>query len=185
MRRVNLLVLFALFGVLALPLALPTPAHATLNGPCFASADISGDDGAPYEPIDPGAKTGVYTVPIAGSADYEGGIDVQPPEEGRPISGSVAVGLPLGFSVNIKTWSDEDATRTGDAGNITWDLPAATPRGIEFEVSGSHSDLSNCSGAIVVKLDGNLLDSAAGLATVAGTLLTGAFTLATGIPTKN
>lgn len=184
MRRLNLLVLAALFGALVMPFALLTPAHATLNGPCQASASISGEDGGAFESIDPRAKTGVYTVPIAGSADYTGGIDVQPPEEGRPISGSVAVGLPLGFSVNIKSWSDEDATRTGDSGTITWDLPAATPRGIEFGVSGSHSDLANCSGAIAVKLEGDLLDSAAGLATVGITIVTGLFTLATGIPTK-
>jgi hypothetical protein len=169
MRRVNLLVLFALFGALALPLAIPTPAHAVLNGPCFVQATVSGEDNQPFDPIDPGAKTGVYVVPITGSADYDGGIDVQVPEEGRPISGSVAVALPFGTSVNIKTWSDEDATRIADQGTVTWDLPGATPRGIEMTVSGSHSDLAPCSGAITVKLDGGLLDSAVGLVTAAAT----------------
>ena len=184
MRRLNLLVLAALFGALALPLAIPTPAHATLNGPCFASAAVSGNDGGTYETIDPAAKTGVYTVPIAGSAAYDGGINVDVPEEGRPISGSVSVGLPMGLSIDIKSWSDDDATRTGDVGTVTWDLPDFTPRGIEFGVSGSHSDLQSCSGSITVKLEGDLLDSAVGVVTTAATVLTGLFTLATGIPTR-
>jgi hypothetical protein len=184
MRRLRLLMLGSLFALFAAPLAFPTPAHATLNGPCFVQASISGNDGGSFESVDPAAKTGVYTVPIAGSAAYNGGINVTPPEEGRPISGSVSVALPLGGSVQIKSWNDEDATNTSDAGSVTWDLPDITPRGVEMTVSGSHSDLQPCSGSITVKLDGGLLDSAVGVATAVGTVLLAAFTLLTGIPTK-
>ena len=54
---------------------------------------------------------------------------------------------------------------------ITWDLPDATPRGIEMTVSGAHTDLANCSGSISVKLDGGLTDSAAGKASMALTVI--------------
>jgi hypothetical protein len=184
MRRIRQLALVALFAAMAAPLALPTPAHATLNGPCFVRATVSGDDGGSFDAIDPQAKTGVYTVPIAGSANYDGGIGVEVPEDGRPISGSVSVALPLGGSVNIKSWSDDDATNTTDQGTVSWDLPDLTPRGIEMSVSGFHNDLQNCDGEITVKLDGGLFDSAVGIVSAIATVAAGAFTLLTGIPTK-
>jgi hypothetical protein len=184
MRRVNLLILTALLVGLALPLLQSSPAHASLSGPCFVTASVSGNDGGTFETINPQAKTGVYTVPITGSANYDGGINVSVPEEGRPISGSVSVSLPFGTSVSIKSWSDDDAKSTGDKGSVTWDLPDATPRGIEMTVSGSHSDIQGCSGSISVRLDGGLLDSVAGVATTVATAVTGLLALLTGIPPK-
>jgi hypothetical protein len=147
-------------------------AHAELNGPCEAKATISGD-GGPYETIDPKAKTGVYTVPLAGSAAYTGSIAVSPPPAGRAISGNVGVALPIGGALTLKTWSDEDATRTSDAGRSQLTLPAATPRGIEITVSGSHADLQSCSGSITVKLAGGLTDSTTGLVSLALTAVAG------------
>lgn len=148
-------------------------AHAQLDGPCQGKATISGANGGTYESIDPKAKTGVYTVPIAGSADYTGSIAVSPPPAGRPISGSVQVALPMGSTLTLKTWSDDDATKTSDSGTISWDLPAATPRGIEMTVSGSHADLQSCSGSVTVKLQGGLTDSATGVASLALTGIAG------------
>ncbi|MDA0353020.1 MAG: hypothetical protein O3A10_12515 [Chloroflexi bacterium] len=151
---------------------------ANLNGPCFVSGTIEGAGG-----YDPSASGGVYTVPIAGSASYAGGIEISNvPDEGRPISGSVSVALPLGISVQIKNWSDEDSTKTTDAGSVTWDLPDATPRGIELTVSGNHNDLSNCDGSMVVKLEGGLLDSTTGLITLALTVITGGLMAFAGLP---
>jgi hypothetical protein len=186
MRRVRLLMLGGLFALLAAPLAIPTPASATLTDPCSAEADVTGDDGTAYGAITPKTNSGVYTVPIKGSASYNGLlVGVQEPEEGRAHDGFVEVALPLGFSVNIKSWSEDDSTKVSDSGTVSWDLPAATPRGVEMTVSGEHHDpLGPCSGSITVKLDGGLLDSAVGVATAVGTVLLAAFTLLTGIPTK-
>jgi len=187
MRPVRLFALAALLiAMAAAPLALPTPAHASISGPCFVTAAVSGSDGdtATYETIDPQAKTGTYTVPISGSAAYNGGINVQVPDGGRAISGSVSAKLPFGLSVQIKSWQDDDATETGDVGTVTWDLPDATPRGIPITVSGSHSDIQGCSGSITVKLDGSLMDSPVGVATTVLTAATGLLALFAGVPTK-
>jgi hypothetical protein len=151
----------------------PGVAQAKLNGPCQAQATITGADGVTYEAIDPKAKTGVYTIPIAGSAAYTGGIAVNPPPAGRKISGSVALALPMGGGLPLKSWSDDNATSTQDSGTITWNLPAATPRGIEMTVSGSHADLQPCDGEITVKLAGGLTDSTTGIVSLALTALAG------------
>jgi hypothetical protein len=192
MRRLNLVVLVALFSALLLPLTTPTPAEAVLTGVCNGQADISGDDGTSFGKITPKTNSGVYTVPIKGAAAYTGQLDgVSEPDEGRAHNGFITVALPslvraLGISdPTIKTWNEEDSTSVADAGSITWDLPGVIPRGVEMTVSGSHNDpLGSCTGSISVKLDGGLLDSAAGVATAVGTVLLGALTLLTGIPTK-
>jgi hypothetical protein len=89
------------------------------------------------------------------------------------------------MSVNVKTWQEEDSTKVSDAGSVDWDLPAFTPRGIEVTVSGEHHDpLGSCNGSITIKFDGSLFDSAAGLATLGATVVTGLITLVAGIPTK-
>ena len=113
------------------------------------------------------------------------------PDEGRAHSGFVTVALPslvtaLGIDdPTIKTWNEEDSTSVADAGSITWDLPAVTPRGVEMTVSGAHNDpLGSCTGAISVKLDGGLMDSVSGVATAVGAVVLGTLTLLTGIPTK-
>jgi len=184
MRLPRMVMMAVLVAVFATPMLIPGVAHATLNGPCEAQATVSGDGGGSYESIDPKAKTGVYTVPISGSANYSGSIDVEPPEDGRPISGSVQVALPAGGSITIKSWSDEDAEGTSDTGTVTWDLPDITPRGIEMNVSGSHSDLVSCSGAITVKLDGGLTDSPTGVVSLVLTLLTGLGMAFSALPKK-
>lgn len=172
MHRFRLTMMAMVVAALVAPLLAIDVAHASLDGPCQAQASISGKDGGTYESINPATKTGVYTVPIAGAANYSGSIAVTPPEEGRPISGWVSVALPLGSSLSLKTWQDEDATNTSDAGVITWDLPDAMPRGVEMTVSGAHSDLANCSGSLSVKLDGGITDSAAGMASLVLTAAT-------------
>ena len=185
MRRANLIGLWALFLALAFPLTIPTPASATLTDPCTASADVTGDDGTSFGSITPKTKTGVYTVPLKGEASYNGALaGVEEPDEGRHHDGYVAVELPLGMSVNVKTWGEDDSTKVSDAGTVDWDLPEFTPRGVEVTVSGEHNDdlIGSCSGAITVKFDGNLFDSATGLVTAGLTVATGLLTLATGIP---
>ena len=137
MRRFNPWVVVALFIALAAPLAIPTPAHAVLTGVCSAQADVSGDDGTAFGTINPKTKTGVYTVPIKGSASYTGLlVGVSEPEEGRAHNGSVTVALPgivsaLGIpDPTIKTWQEDDSTAVSDSGSVTWDLPGVTPRGV-------------------------------------------------------
>lgn len=79
-----------------------------LTGGCTATGNIEG-----YGTVDPASSGGVYTVPKSGSASYTGSVPVQ--GEDRQISGEVGVELPLGLPrLTIKTWSDEDATRTAD-----------------------------------------------------------------------
>ena len=141
---------------------------ADLDGPCNASASIPG-----FGSIDPRASGGVYTVPSAGSASYtanDGGSGVD--DEDRAISGSVSIALPVG-SVSIKTWGDEPARRHADSGTVTWDIPDLLP-GIIFTVSGSHFDPPGselCRGSIQVKIEGNILDSPVGIASLLLTAL--------------
>ncbi len=193
MRGFRLAFIAMLVGVLAVPFAISgvsaqpdTSASdgsraADMNPNCFVSGAIEGSGG-----YDPAASGGVYTVPIAGSASYDGGVIVDVPDEGREISGAVSVALPLGFSVGIRDWSDDDATGTTANGDVTWDLPDATPRGVPMTVSGFHNESGSpyCDGSISVKLEGGLLDSATGLVTAAITVITGVLTALTGIPSR-
>lgn len=193
MRRVNLLVLFALFGALAMPLALPTPAHATLDDPCFAEGTLQAEDGTSFGTVMPKTNSGVYTVPIKGMSSYTGGMAVDEPDEGRAYNGSIQVELPavlgaLGFKdPTIHTWENPDSTSvTADPGVVDWELPDATPRGVEMTVSGTHNDpLGSCSGSISVKVDGGLFDSPVGFVTTLATLATGAVLGLAGIPKGN
>ena len=173
MRRFPLIAVATAVLIASMSLVAPRPVHAELNGPCEAEATISAPEGGEYENLHPTAKTGIYTVPIAGSAAYAGSISVNPPPEGRTVSGRVGIVLPMGNAFTLKSWSDPDATKTADSGTVSWDLPAATPRGIEMTVSGTHTDMESCSGAITVRLEGGLTDSATGLASLAVTAVAG------------
>lgn len=172
-------VALALLGVTAH--AQPTGSDGTvpanLNGPCEVFATISGSGAT----VDPAASGGVYTVPIDGSASYNGSIAV--PAEERPVNGSVWVVTPPGFpSITIRSWDDPYATTVSDAGSVSWSLPGALPRGIELTVEGFHNDAASCDGSIVVKLEGGPLDSPVGVASVVLTFVTAGGLLFVAVP---
>ncbi len=152
------------------------PPH--FEGPCQLSATIVENGAA----IDPAASGGVYTAPMSGSATYSGSIAVPP--ENRAHHGSVRVVTPPGIpSITLRSWEDEDTDTVADSGSVSWDLPAVLPRGIVLTVEGFHEDTGGtCEGSIKVKLEGGILDSPVGIASLAMTALTGVALGAAALP---
>lgn len=137
---------------------------ADADGPCAATATLSNG-----ETVDPYASRGVYTAPFEGSASYTGSIDVA--EERRFFSGRVWVNTPLGTTITIKSW-DGDGDNVGDTGSVTWSIPKFLPAGVIVTVRGQHNDAeADCSGSIVVKLEGKFTSSPIGPASIALTVL--------------
>ncbi len=139
---------------------------AALTGPCTATATIN-ETGVGINP----SASDEFTAPIKGSATYQGSVSV--PAEERPIAGEVSVTMPPGFpGIKIKQWQDDTATNVSDSGTVTWDLPAALPRGITVTAQGYHIDGSaRCDGWMRVKLEGGITDSPAGVASLALTII--------------
>ncbi len=145
------------------------PPNAT--GPCEAQATLSNG-----VVVDPYVWSGVYEIPLSGSAQYSGAVtgSVTPP---RPISGEVYIDGPLGAKVSVFddwTWSEPDSDLVTKSGSVDWDLPSWLPRGTELTVSGVHNDVGFvCEGSITVELEGDFFDSPLAVASVVGTVLSG------------
>ena len=160
-------------SLLGAALALAQPASAQdATGPCMANAQLS--NGVTVDPYDPSLEGVVYEIPTSGTAEYQGSVQGASPP--RPISGKVSVAGPPGFGdITIDDrwiWSDDDATGTSDAGQVSWDLPSVLPRGVELEVNGEHQEngVVTCEGTIKVKLEGGFFDSPMGFVAVGGTV---------------
>lgn len=151
------------------------PPNAT--GECRAFAEIEG-----YQTIDPYRSSGVYEIPLSGTARYEGatpggGEGIEVPE--RQISGEVVIKTPPGIPDIQLTdaWSwNEPATGTFDAGTVDWDLPSALPRGVPFRVEGYHAEegITVCEGYVDVEVEGGLFDSPFAPVSLGGTALAAA-----------
>lgn len=165
--------------VVGLGLTLPATAAAQANDPpnatggCTANAVI--DDGTV---IDPYVSSGVYEVPISGSATYEGSVpEVETP---RPINGKVEILTPPGIpniSIDDKwTWDDPEATRLDDSGEVSWDLPSVLPRGVQITVEGFHAENGTvvCEGSVTIEFEGGPFDSPLTPISLVGTALAGA-----------
>lgn len=145
------------------------PPNAT--GPCRAQATLSNG-----VVVDPYVSSGVYEIPLTGSAQYSGAVtaSVTPP---RPISGEIYIDGPLGAKISVFddwTWSDDSADLVEESGTVDWDLPSWLPRGTELTVSGVHNDAGFvCQGSVTVELEGGFFDSPLGTVAVVGTVLSG------------
>jgi hypothetical protein len=147
-----------------------------ISGPCQVTATISGEGAAEAD--------GVYTIPHEGSASYVASISTD--DEDRPHNGQVQAQTPIpGLNIDIHDpWSGE-ADGNSDSGTVDWDIPSWVPGGIEINVSGFHNDTAgNCSGSATFKLDGGILDSPAGIASLVLTALFGLGLIGSALPTR-
>lgn len=162
-------------------LATASPAGAELNGPCEAQGTIH-ETGLT---IDPSVSDGPFEVPLEGTVDWSGqvgagGQDTDP----RSTDGAIAVIAPplidkladvAGGLLEFRDWGDDDAVSTAEADTDTYELPSFTPRDTEILVEGFHDDpVGNCDGHVTVIVEGSALDSPLAVASLAGTVITGA-----------
>jgi hypothetical protein len=164
--------------VLAAFVVLPTTADATprvVNGPCAGSGAFKNGGFTKTA-----AETGVVTIPLADDVAWQGSISA--PTGNVPYSGQIKVDLPPPFgSLSIDSWSGTTDS-TSNNGVKHYSLPSLTPRGVEFEVSGSHTQGGvSCSGAVKLVVDGSKF-GAATIGSLVGTVATGAVLVLAGRP---
>lgn len=154
----------------------PRPAAAQADDPPNATGDCSADatlsNGVT---VDPYASSGVYEIPLSGSASYTGQVGDGSERSERSFSGQVVVLTPPGFPdielTDAWTWSGT-GTGQSDSGTVTWDLPSVLPRGVPFTVEGFHQDEgTRCEGSVNVKVEGGLFDSPLAPISLGGTAL--------------
>jgi len=164
-------------GLLVVGVITAQPATAELNGPCEATGTIQ-ETGLT---IDPSTDDGPFEVPLSGTVAWSGSIGDGTETEERATSGAIAVvGPPLFDAVlesvlEFRDWGDPDAVSTAESDTDTYELPDFTPRDTELVVTGFHDDeLGNCDGEVIVVVEGDPLDSPLAVASLAGTVITGA-----------
>ena len=125
------------------------PAGAAIDGNCEGSGVFS-----PGPTVDARTADRVE-LPRAATVQYRGVVNVDPPSEGRPISGFVSIKLPFG-NVTAGSWDDPDATFTEDNGSYTYDLPSVLA-GFDVTVAGFHFEDGQpfCSGEVTLRLEGS------------------------------
>jgi len=146
------------------------PPNAT--GACTASATVTGG-----ETIDPYASSGVYEIPLSGTASYAGAVGDGQDRPERDFNGKVVIKTPPGVPdielTDEWTWNGP-GTGASKAGDVDWDLPSVMPRGVPFRVEGFHQDNpERCEGYVNVKIEGGLFDSPLAPAALGGTALAG------------
>lgn len=151
-----------------------------LEGPCTAQATLSNG-----VVVDPARSSGVYVVPIEGSAQYSGSVnaDVVVP---RAISGKVTIVSPPGFpAITVSdswVWNSPSSVSLSSTGSVSWKLPKWLPRGVPITVEGVHRDAGlTCRGSVTIELEGSAFDSPLTYAAIAGTAVTGLGVAAAGI----
>ena len=172
--------------VVGLGLMLPSTASAQATDPPNATGDCTAtavlDNGTV---IDPYVSSGVYEVPISGSATYEGSVPAV--ETPRPINGKVEIITPPGIpNISIDedwTWDDPAATGLGEAGEVSWDLPSVLPRGVQITVEGFHAENGTvvCEGSVTIEFEGGPFDSPLTPISLVGTALAGAGVFVAGL----
>lgn len=155
-------------------------AGATLSPQCQASGTITGDDISVTVDAASGER---FTIPRAGSVDYEGSIDVASPSEDMPYSGSIQLEVAGGLDLipglddpEIGSWSwsgETDETSTAGTETYDLDLPLDLLGGIKATATGDHTQAgTTCSGNVKVKIGGSAVN--------AGSLGSAALTVAGG-----
>jgi hypothetical protein len=162
-----------LFGVAAVSLAGlflfvdAVPASAVVSPDCQGTGKFP-KAGVTYTAAD----AGVDVVPLEDTVAWEGSIKA--PKAESAYSGHIEVQLPFPLpSLRIDEWSGSSDS-TANSGTKHYKLPSSVPRGVEFEVTGAHSQGGvNCTGTVKVKVAGSAFDSPAAPASLIGTLVTG------------
>jgi len=132
--------------------ALATPAGAVMTGPCSGSAVFSNGtvvDGA--QPL-----SVISVIPEKDVVSYTGQIDISPPDDEIPFSGSMQAKVAGIANIPLASWSGEtDDVSVG--GVYTYEAPSWVPRGTgEINVVGDHDHNGTlCSVSVNVTLEGS------------------------------
>lgn len=158
--------------------AFAAPATAEVyQGSCTGSATFS--DGmivTESRPID-----NVALVPEKDTVQWTGDTHLDPPSDEVPFFGNVSVALPR-FNWVVADWSG-DTVEVKDDGSYTYEVPGFVPRGVQFEVTGEHTQQGQtCVVAVTMKVDGERGPEAIIAAT--GTAVFALATLGAGVKKK-
>lgn len=171
-RRASLILLGTITMFWTIATVAPVSAEVTAGG-CTGEAQFS--DGTIVTVATPLDQ--VIVVPERDNVTYRGSINLPPPDDEVPFSGSIVVRLPR-TNWTVVTWSGE-TVEVSDAGIYVYEVPSYVPRGIQFQVSGAHTQLGQTCGArVTMKLDGS--PSTAAYIAATGTLVFGAATIGAG-----
>jgi hypothetical protein len=127
------------------------------------------------------SEEGVVNVPLKDTVHWQGALPGPLPAE-TAYSGKIEVELPPPFpALKIDSWSGTSDS-VSNSGVKKYDLPSAIPRGVEFQVTGSHRQGAyNCSGFVKVVVQGGKLGPLT-IASLVGTALTGVGLVVAGRP---
>jgi hypothetical protein len=141
------------------------PAH--VNGKCQGSGTFKSNGMKVLA-----SEEGTVTVPVKDDVAWEASITGA--EGNQPYSGDIEVDMPWPFAaVSIDSW--KGTTDSPSNSNVKhYDLPWFTPRGVEMQVTGSHTQGPlSCDGHVTIKVAGGAFKSPGTPAAVIGTVLTG------------
>ena len=148
------------------PVSIPC---ALLMSPKFASAEIeSGECTGSAQFVNGTKSDGSFTldadqprdevvvVPRSDTVQWA----ASTPATGGDYSGSITIDLPFPLgSYEVESWSGT-VEANSNSGTDSYDLPAAIPSGVEFEVSATHTDSAGtCAGSLTVRIEGGSFGS--------------------------
>lgn len=157
---------------------LAAPANAEVyEGSCTGSATFTnGTKVTESQPIDE-----VVLVPEKDSVQWEGNTHLDPPSDEVPFFGNVSVALPR-FNWVVADW-EGDTKEVKDDGSYSYEVPGFVPRGVQFEVTGEHTQQGQtCVVAVTMKVEGERGPEAIIAAT--GTAVFALATLGAGVKKK-
>jgi hypothetical protein len=163
---------FAAVGVAFVFFPMPTagaaPQEVSGNGNCQGTAAFQ--SGHQYTAAD----SGVDEIPLKDTVNWTGSIEAPSSAPDWAYAGHIQLELPPPLpAITIDDWSGT-TDATGNSGVKKYDLPSFVPRGVELEVTGSHTQADkSCSGTVTVKVEGGAFDSPAAPAALVGTAATG------------
>ncbi|GMQ92882.1 MAG: hypothetical protein BMS9Abin12_0359 [Acidimicrobiia bacterium] len=157
---------------------LAAPANAEVfQGKCTGSAAFT--DNTTVTESTPLSK--VVVVPEKDTVQWAGNINLPAPPNEVPFFGAVSVRLPR-FNWAVADW-DGDTVEVSDSGAYTYEVPGFVPRGVQLEVTASHTQLGQtCVVAVTMKLAGS--PGAAAIISAIGALVFGVATLGAGVKRK-
>lgn len=158
--------------------ALAAPANAEVfQGDCTGSVTFS--DGTVV--TEKQLITEVVLVPEKDTVEWEGNTHLDEPAEEEHFFGNVSVALPR-FNWVVEDW-EGDTKEVKDKGSHTYEVPGFVPRGVQFEVTGEHTQQGQtCVVAVTMKVDGERGPEAIIAAT--GTAVFALATLGAGVKRK-
>jgi hypothetical protein len=131
--------------------SLAAPANAEVfQGSCTGSATFS--DATVVTEKTPVSE--VVLVPEKDTVQWKGDTHLDPPGDEVPFVGNVSVALPR-FNWIVADWSG-DTKEVKDEGSYSYEVPGFVPRGVQFEVTGEHTQQGQtCVVTVTMKVAGD------------------------------